>query len=165
MPSQTMPDQKEIEKIREDFPALKQDPGPVYFDNACTTLKPYFVLEAEREYEERFTACGERSAHSWGEKTTRLCEETRRKIAKFIGARKPEEIVFVKNATEGINLVAHSLDFKEGDIVLTSDKEHNSNLLPWLWQAKQKKLKHGIVRSRSDNTFDLEKFMSKKRYF
>jgi len=166
-----MIDQKFLEKIREDFPLFSKQPhspvypvrkpglsNGVYFDNACTTLKPSFVIEAERKYEERFPACGERSSHSWGEKTTRLCEEARRKIAKFVGAGKPEEIVFTKNATEGINLVAHSFDFKEGDIVLTSDKEHNSNLLPWILQVKKGKIRHKIIPSKTDNTFDFEKF-------
>lgn len=150
--------QKEIERIRSDFAPLRQKPAVVYFDSACTSLKPGSVIKAQMEYQEGFPACAERSSHSWGEKTSRLCEDARSKIAGFIGAKSSREIIFTKNATEGINFISRSLNFKEGDLVLTSDKEHNSNLLPWLFQAKKRGIRHCAVPSAPDNSFDFENF-------
>lgn len=154
-----MINQKFIEKIREDFPFFyNQVHPPIYFDNACTSLKPFSVIEAQKEYFEKFSACAERSSHALSEELTKRIEKARQKIAKFIGAKRPEEIIFTKNATEAINLIAFSFNFKEGDLVLTSDKEHNSNLLPWLFQVKKRKIRHRIIPSKPDNTFDFEKF-------
>ena len=79
-------------------------------------------------------------------------------MAKFINAKSTEEIIFTRNTTEGLNLVANSLDFKNGDIVLTTDREHNSNLVPWQMQAHKRGIKHIIVYSNPDNTFDLDAF-------
>lgn len=147
------------EKLREDFPALREtfSGRPViYFDNACVTLRPRQVIEAVLEYYQKHPACGGRSEHRWGKLVTQKYQEAREDIAGFIGA-KAKEIVFTKNTTEGLNLVAHSLGLKEGDRVLTADREHNSNLLPWQTLAK-KGVKHQIVPSRPDMTFDMEQF-------
>ena len=145
------------EKIRQDFPILakKFNNKPIiYFDSACMSLKPQSVLDAMSEYYTDYTACVGRSAHKLGRTATERYSLAREKIAKFIGA-KPEEIVFTRNTTEGINLIAHCLDFKSGDSVLTTDKEHNSNLLPWQMLSG---IKHKICYSKSDGTFNLEDF-------
>jgi len=154
----------DIQKIRRDFPFFAQknvDKGDkeaqVYFDSACMTLKPKSVIDAEIDYYQNYSSCGERSLHHLGEAVTRKVDEARHQIAKFIGAKK-EEIIFVKNTTEAINLVAHSFEFKAGDIILTSDKEHNSNLIPWQIAAKKSGALHEVIPFRPDNTFDLEKF-------
>jgi cysteine desulfurase/selenocysteine lyase len=84
--------------------------------------------------------------------------ESREKFQKFLGASSSEEIIFTRNATEGLNLVANSLDFKIGDVVLTTDKEHNSNLLPWQVQVHKRGIKHIVVYSNPDNTFNLSEF-------
>jgi cysteine desulfurase/selenocysteine lyase len=110
------------------------------------------------EYYERYTACVGRSNHRLGKVATEKYNESRKEIAKFLGAKKPGEIVFTRNTTEGINLVANSLDLKKGDIVLASDREHNSNLIPWQLLKERKWIEHRIVKSRPDNTFDLEAF-------
>ena len=147
------------EKIRQDFPILAKrfnNKLIIYFDSACMTLKPQSVLDAMSEYYTDYTACVGRSAHKLGRTATEKYAEARAKIAKFIGA-KPEEIVFTRNTTESINLVAHCTDFKSGDVVLTTDKEHNSNLLPWQL-LKEKGIKHKICYSKSDGTFDIENF-------
>jgi cysteine desulfurase/selenocysteine lyase len=89
---------------------------------------------------------------------TEKCEASRKTISKFINAKNPKEIVFVKNATEGINLVAHSLNLEKGNIVLTTDKEHNSNLVPWQVLQSKSGIVHKVVFSNQDNTFDLESF-------
>ena len=145
------------EKIRQDFPILAKrfnNKPIIYFESACMTLKPQSVLDAMSEYYTDYTACVGRSAHKLGRTATEKYAEARAKIAKFIGA-KPEEIIFTRNTTESINLIAHSLDFKSGDIVLTTDKEHNSNLLPWQILSG---IKHKICHSKSDGTFDIENF-------
>ncbi len=154
----------DIQKIRQDFPfftqknADKNGKAPlVYFDNACMTLKPKSVIDAEIDYYQNYSSCGGRSMHSLGEAVTKKADEARQQIAKFIGAKK-DEIIFVKNTTEAINLVAHSFDFKPSDIIFTSDKEHNSNLIPWQIAAKKSGALHEVIYSKNDNTFDLEKF-------
>jgi len=148
----------DVKRIREDFPVLQNSKGIVYFDNACMSLKPRQVIQAMLEYYERYTACVGRSNHRLGKIATEKYVEARKAIAKFVGAKKPEEIVFTRNTTEGINLVANSLDLKKGDTVLASDREHNSNLIPWQLLKERKGIEHRIVKSRPDNTFDLEAF-------
>jgi cysteine desulfurase/selenocysteine lyase len=150
-----------LEAIRKDFPVLgKKINGklPVYFDNACMSLRPKQVVEAMQKYYEEYPACGGRSGHKFAKIVTDKTAEARETIAKFINARKKEEIVFTRNATEGINLVAHSLGLKEGDIVLTTDREHNSNLVPWQILVGKTGIIHHIAHSNIDNTFDLENF-------
>ena len=151
----------DINKIRQDFPLLqtKINGKPIiYFDNACQALRPWQVINAINDYYQRYSACGGRSVHKLGELVTQKCDESRKIIADFIGAIKKEEIIFTRNTTEGINLVARSLEFKKGDIVLTTDKEHNSNLIPWQILVKKIGIIHQIIPSKPDNTFDLEKF-------
>jgi cysteine desulfurase / selenocysteine lyase len=120
------------ERIRKDIPMLSTKSPPVYFDNACMTLRPVQVLDKVREYYEQYPACAGRSNHRLAQRVTEEVHKARVELSKFINSSKPEEIVFTRNTTEAINLVANSLDWKEGDVVLTSDKEHNSNLIPWL---------------------------------
>lgn len=151
----------DIQKIRLDFPALwKKWNGkyPVYFDNACMTLKPIQVIEAMNEYYSEYPVCGGRSIHKMAKKVDEKVTEAREKFQKFIGASCPEEIIFTRNTTEGLNLVANCLDFKKGDIVLTTDREHNSNLIPWQVQARRQGINHIVVYSNPDNSFNLEEF-------
>jgi len=123
-----------IEKIRQDFPIYnKQINGKpiIYMDSACVTLKPIQVMDAMNKYYQEFPACASRSAHKLGRRVTEEVDNSRKIIQKFINAKKSNEIIFTKNTTEGINLIANSLDLKEGDTVLTSDKEHNSGSIPF----------------------------------
>lgn len=150
----------DIEKIKYDFPILsKEIKGRriVYFDNACMSLKPRQIIEAMDEYYYEYPACAGRSHHKLGEIVTKKVKEARISIARFINANE-NEIVFTRNTTEGINLLANSFDFKAGDIVLSTDKEHNSNLVPWLALVKKKGIKHQIIRSKEDETFDLDSY-------
>lgn len=142
------------DRIRQDFTILQK--GVVYLDSACMSLKPRQVLDAMMQYYNEFPACAGRSSHRLGVATSRAYEDARKTMAKFIGA-KPKEIIFTRNTTEGINLVAHSLELGRGDVVLGTDKEHNSNLIPWQMLSR-KGVKHNIVKSRPDNTFDMEAF-------
>jgi cysteine desulfurase/selenocysteine lyase len=151
----------DIQKIRRDFPALSKkwnDKYPIYFDNACMTLKPIQVIKAMDEYYNEYPVCGGRSIHKMAKKVDEKVTQAREKFQKFLGASCPEEIIFTRNTTEGLNLVANSLDFKAEDIVLTTDREHNSNLVPWQVQAHKQGIKHVIVYSNTDNTFNLPAF-------
>lgn len=150
-----------LEKYRPDFPGLNQkyDGKPViYFDNACMTLKPQVVIDAMNEYYTKYPACGGRSIHKLSTKVTVAVEEARVKIQKYLNAAQTEEVIFNRNTTEGINLVGYSLGLKKGDIVLTSDREHNSNLAPWHLLAKKIGIKHRVIRSNDDGTFNMENF-------
>ncbi|MFH1193446.1 MAG: aminotransferase class V-fold PLP-dependent enzyme [bacterium] len=134
-------DAEAIQKIRQDFIIFKNKPDLVYFDNACSTFRPRQVVEAMDEYYNEYPACADRSEHQLGAMATKKVDEARAVVADFIGAKK-DEIIFTRNTTEGINLVAHSVGLKDGDVVLTSGKEHNSNLLPWIVKGG---IRHEII--------------------
>ncbi|MBS3172648.1 cysteine desulfurase [Candidatus Woesearchaeota archaeon] len=136
-----------VDKIREDFPVLSKK--VIYFDSACMSLKPVQVIEKMNEYYNEYPACAGRSVHRLGIKLEGEIADARELVKKFINARNSKEIIFTKNTTESINLLANSLNFKK---VLLTDKEHNSNSLPW------RKFKYGVIKSNQDFTFNLEKF-------
>jgi len=147
-----------IEKIRKDFPLLQEQSHRkpiVYFDNACQSLRPTSVIKAIDEYYLKYSACGGRSMHHLGEEVTDRCDNSRAAVAKFLNASRKEEIIFTRNTTEGINLVSNSLDFQSGDVVLISDKEHNSNLIPWQILSKKKNIKIRRVEYLPDGMFDM----------
>ncbi len=108
------------------------------------SLKPLQVIEKQNEYYYNYPACGQRSKHKLGKKVTDEYENVRKITQKFFHAKNPKEIIFTKNTTESINLISNSLSLKKGDEVLTSDKEHNSNLVPWQL-LKQKGIIHKIA--------------------
>lgn len=150
----------DVESIRKDFPVLQKG-NLIYFDNACVTLKPRQVIEAINRYYNEFPSCGERSMHRLGRIVTGEVDKTRGIAAKFFNTKDAKEIIFTKNTTEAINLLAHSLPLKHGDCVLTTDKEHNSNLVPWQIAASTKGIKHEIVKSNPDGTFSVENLKAK----
>lgn len=141
--------------IRQDFPLLQKDDSLVYFDNACATLKPEPVLQAMDEYNREYPTCGGRSINRLGERVTKSVQSSRETVARFINAKQPEEIVFLRNTSEGINLLARALDLAEGEVILTSDKEHNSNLVPWQLAASRTGAIHKVVRTQADGQFDM----------
>jgi len=150
-----------FEKYRTDFPVLNQtidDMPIIYLDNACMTLKPNQVIDSMNEYYKSYSACGGRSIHKLSTRVTVEVEEVRRKFQKFINARQPTEIVFTRNTTEGINLVGYSMGFEKGDVVITTDREHNSNLAPWHLFKEKFGIDHKYVVSNDDGTFNLETF-------
>ncbi len=150
----------DVNAIRSDFDIFNQKINGkpiIYFDNACQTLRPRPVIEAIQKYYTDYPACAGRSAHKLGTRVTQAVDKNRHLVAKFIGA-KASEIIFTRNTTEGINLIAHGLDLNEGDEVIISDKEHNSNLIPWLRLSETKKINVKITPTKEDNTFDLEAF-------
>jgi cysteine desulfurase/selenocysteine lyase len=132
-----------ISKIREDFPILKRlvNGKPlVYFDNAATSQKPNHVLNAIDEYYRNNNANIHRGIHKLAEEATLAYEKAREKTAKFVGAKHAEEIVFVRNATEGLNLIAFAwgrANISKGDKIVLTIMEHHSNIVPWQMLAKE----------------------------
>ena len=127
-----------IEEIRGDFPVLsrrvRDDKKLVYLDNAATTQKPNQVIDAITEYYQNHNSNIHRAVHALAEESTEAFEATRDKIAKFLNIQNREEIVFVKGTTEAINLVSHAWgrdNVQKGDIVVTTEYEHHSNIVPW----------------------------------
>ena len=143
---------------REDFPTLCGDKPPVYLDNACMTLRPKPVIEAIRSYYEESPGCGGRSVHRYATTVSRKMVNCRSKMSRMFNANSPSEIIFTKNATHSLNQVAKGLSWNKGDVVLTTDREHNSNLVPWLQLEQEQGIDHRVVRSNADNTFDMEAF-------
>ncbi|MGV8150400.1 MAG: aminotransferase class V-fold PLP-dependent enzyme [Candidatus Woesearchaeota archaeon] len=127
-------------KIREDFPLYKRiiNKKPIiYMDSACMTLKPRQVIACMDKYYDEYPACSGRSSHALGKQVTEEVEKSRITIQKFINARNSREIIFTKNTTESINLIANGYPLQKGDVVLLSDKEHNSVLIPFLKLRKK----------------------------
>lgn len=149
------------EAFRKDFPLLQKKNPPIYFDNACVTLRPRQVISSLNEYYEEFPACSGRSLHALSKRVDDEVYRSRKTIQKFIGAKSEKEIIFQKNATEGINLVAQHFPFERGDVILVGEKEHNSNLLPWQLVAKRKGLVLDVVPSGDDGAFSLDRFKQK----
>ncbi len=119
--------------IRKDFPIF-QNRDIAYLDSGATTQKPVQVINAIKEFYEKYNANPHRGAYSLSMQATEKYEETRDKIQKFINAKHREEIIFSKNATESLNLVAYSYgldNLKKDDEVVLSIMEHHSNLVPW----------------------------------
>jgi len=147
----------DLKKIRTDFNILKDENGstPVYFDSACMSLKPNQVINAINDYYLNYPACAGRSSHRLGNIVTKKIKETRQIIAKFINANDENEIIFTRNTTEGINIFANSIGLKKGDVVLVSDKEHNSNLVPWLLLRDKIGIIVKIIPGNEDGSFSL----------
>src|SRR2546422_3827480 len=133
-----------VEKVRQDFPILARviNGKPfVYLDNAATAQKPRQVIEALDRFYKEYNANIHRGIYKISEEATAAHEEARAKVAKFINARTPNEIVFVRGTTEAINLVAQAWGRKNvglGDNIMLTDMEHHSNIVPWQLLAKEK---------------------------
>lgn len=150
-----------IINYRNDFSILNprnKDKPIIYLDSACQTLRPRQVIEAMENYYTQFPACSGRSNHQLAATVTRKVDEARQQMARFLGATRMEEIIFTRNTTEGINLVANALAFQRGDTILIGDKEHNSNLIPWQMLIKRTGIQLKILHTHEDGTFDLSGF-------
>ena len=153
-----------VDKIREDFPILnkKVNGKPfIYFDSACTSLKPKQMIDAILAYYTEYTGCAGRSVHKFATKTSEEFEKAREKVAKFINAKRAEEIIWTRNTTEAINLVAHSFRLSKGDKVLTTNLEHSSGLMPWQLMAEQKGIVLDFVLCDENGKFNVEDFKNK----
>lgn len=150
--------------LRADFPILRQQVNGkplVYLDNAATSQKPLAVLNTLRDYYEQYNSNVHRGAHTLSGKATDGYEGAREKIARFINAASHQEIVYTRNATEAINLVAYSWglsNLKKGDEVILSVMEHHSNLVPWQIVAQKTGAILKFVELTDSMEFDLEQF-------
>ena len=145
--------------LRREFPALRRRPGAAplhYLDSACMSLVPRTVLAAMEAYYRDFPGCGGRSLHRFATQVSRRFEAAREGIARFLGAPSPESVVFVRNATEAINIVGQGIDWHAGDRVLVSDQEHNSNLVLWQRLRDERGVGLEILPLPDDGSFDLE---------
>ncbi|MEJ2258936.1 MAG: cysteine desulfurase [Nitrosopumilaceae archaeon] len=143
--------QTSFENIRKDFPILertvRENKTLVYLDNASTTQKPNQVIDAINDYYRNHNANIHRAVYALAEEATELYEQTRDKVANFINVKNRDEIIFVRGTTEAINLVAYAwgrAHVKEGDIIVTTEYEHHSNIVPWqlLTQEKGAKIEY-----------------------
>jgi len=143
--------QTSLENIRKDFPILgrtvRDNKTLVYLDNASTTQKPNQVIDSINDYYRNHNANIHRAVYALAEEATELYEKTRDKVANFINVKNRDEIIFVRGTTEAINLVAYAWgrsNIKEGDVIVTTEYEHHSNIVPWqiLTQEKGAKLEY-----------------------
>ncbi|MFB2969200.1 SufS family cysteine desulfurase [Aerosakkonema sp. BLCC-F183] len=152
------------DRVRADFPILHQEVNGkplVYLDNAATSQKPVAVLDALRNYYEQYNSNVHRGVHTLSAKATDAYEGARVKIAKFVNAALPEEIIYARNASEAINLIAYAwglTNLQPGDEVILSVMEHHSNLVPWQLVAKTTGAVLKFVELTPNQEFDLEQF-------
>jgi len=156
-----------VEKIRADFPILnrKMSGGKplVYLDNAATSQKPLAVIDAIHDYYMNYNSNIHRAVHQLGEEATIAFERTREKVAKFINARSTEEIIFTRNATEALNLIAYSwgrTNVKKGDKIVITEMEHHSNIVPWQILASEKGAKLEYIGVDDDGYLKIHEYKS-----
>lgn len=154
-------------EIRKDFPILQRkthDSVPlVYLDSTATSQKPLAVIEAMNEYYRRSNANIHRGVHTLAEEATAMYEEAREKIAKFINAPSAKQVIYTRNATESINLVAYTwarANLKAGDLVILTEMEHHSNLVPWLMLQAERGIELDFIPVTEDGLLDLEAYKS-----
>ena len=152
--------------IREDFPILREHAHGyplIYFDNAATSQKPRSVLDVLRHYYEHQNANVHRGLHELSSRATEAYEKSRQRVANYLGAASADEIVFTRGTTEGINLVAQAWGQKflrAGDVILLTEMEHHSNLVPWQLLAERLGLRLRFVPVRDDGTLALDQLPS-----
>ena len=159
----------DVAKIRKDFPILDRQVNGVplvYLDNAATSQKPRAVIQALSDYYERYNSNVHRGAHTLAIEATDAYEEARAKVARFINAPSPANIVFVRNTTEAINLVAHTwavANVGAGDRIVVTEMEHHSNLVPWQHVARVSGAELKLIAMTSDyelDTSDLDELLT-----
>ena len=152
--------------LREDFPILRERVNGhplIYFDSAASSQKPRAVLDVVRNYYEHENANVHRGLHALSARATEHYEKSRQRVADFIGAASADEIVFTRGTTESINLVAQAWAGKflrAGDVILLTEMEHHSNLVPWQLLAERIGARLRFVPVRDDGTLELEKLSS-----
>jgi len=162
--------QTSFENIRKDFPILKrtvrENKALVYLDNASTTQKPNQVIDAITDFYRNHNANIHRAVYALAEEATELYEQTRDKVADLINIKNKKEIIFVRGTTEAINLVAYSWGrdhLKEGDIIVTTEYEHHSNIVPWQLLTQEKGAKLEYIGMDDDGELildDLDKYLA-----
>ena len=154
----------DVESIREFFPILSRELNGktlVYLDNAATSQKPQVVIDALSNYYSNYNANIHRGIHTLAEEATAAYESTRVTVRRFINAAFPEEIIFTRGATEGINLVAYTWgrkNIRAGDEIIISGMEHHSNIVPWQILCEEKKSILKIIPVTDDGELDMEAY-------
>src|SRR5512147_2810592 len=151
-----------VNEIRKNFPILQRETSPgvplVYLDSTATSQKPLSVIEAMNEYYRRSNANIHRGVHTLAEEATTMYEQARVKIAKFINARSAHQIIYTRNTSESINLVAYTwarANLKQGDLVILTEMEHHSNLVPWHILQSERGVRLEFILVKDDFTLDL----------
>jgi cysteine desulfurase/selenocysteine lyase len=155
----------DINKIRQDFPILnrklKDGKQLIYLDNAATTQKPTKVIEKISSYYSEYNSNIHRAVYQIAEEATSEYEKTRENIRKFINARHRDEIIFTRNTTESINLIAHSWgkqNIKRGNEIILTEFEHHSNIVPWQMICKEKNAKINYVDIDNEGYFNMQSY-------
>ncbi len=151
------------EDFRKDFPILSKG-DYIYFDNAATSQRPTAVVEAIKDFYENANANPLRGLYDWSVEATDRYENARKTVVSFIGASSTEEIIFTRNTTESLNLVAYSYGMEnvsEGDEVVISVMEHHSNILPWQMVCREKKAKLVYLEPDEEGVITPEEYKSK----
>lgn len=153
--------------IRADFPILSREVRPgvplVYLDSSATAQKPSVVLEVMDDYYRKYNANIHRGVHTLAEEATAAYEGARKTIAEFIGASSAREIIYTRNTTEAINLVAATwgrVNLKPGDMVILTEMEHHSNLVPWQMLAAERELRLEFIELTADGKLDLDSYQA-----
>jgi cysteine desulfurase/selenocysteine lyase len=157
----------DIQTIKQEFPIFKtkihQDKPLVYLDSAATSQKPYAVIRAMNDYYEQSNANIHRGIHALAEKATEAYENARQKIAAFTGVSDSRQVIFTRNTTESINLAAYTWGrkfLKSGDLILLTQMEHHSNLVPWYMLAEERDLKIEFIEVTEEGCLDLRQYHS-----
>ena len=151
----------DVQRIRKDFPVLERQvygKSLVYLDNAATSQKPRQVIDALVRYYETYNANIHRAVHALGEEATAAYEEAREKVARFINAPSTESVIFTRNTTESINLVAYAwgrANVGAGDEIILTQMEHHSNLVPWQLLAQEKGASIRYIEITPEGTLEL----------
>ena len=156
-----------VQNFRAEFPLLQTTTQSgkrlAYLDNGATSQKPSSVIDAVQSFYEKDNANVHRGVYELSGRATYAYEEARKTVARFIGARVPEEVVFLRGVTEAINLVAHAYlrdQVQAGDEIILSMMEHHANILPWQTLAKEKDLVLRVVPINDAGDLDMEVFYS-----
>ncbi len=157
----------DVTQIRKDFPILGRElrdgVGLTYLDSTATSQKPLAVIEAMNDYYRRSNANIHRGVHALAEEATAMYEEARGKIAKFINAESARQVIYTRNTTEAINLVAYTwarANLKQGDLVILTEMEHHSNLVPWHILQAERGIELDFIPVTEDGLLDLDAYKS-----
>jgi cysteine desulfurase/selenocysteine lyase len=155
----------DVEEIRKDFPIFKREVRPgiplVYLDSTATSQKPTSVIQAMNDYYQFHNANVHRGIHTLAEEATQAYEASRQRVTDFINARSPREVIFTRNTTESINMVALTWGrtfLNEDDLVILTEMEHHSNLVPWQILAAEKGIRLEFIPVTQDGLLDLEEY-------
>ncbi len=154
-----------IAKVRADFPILTRETRPgvplIYLDSAASSQKPNVVIESMNDFYRKSNANIHRGIHTLAEEATFAYENARHKVARFIGADMHRQIIFTRNATESINLVAQTWgrqNLQPGDIVILTEMEHHANLIPWQMLAEQAGIRLEFIEVTPEGLLDLDNY-------